>query len=67
MTTPGSTDDPRTALADAHRQLVERDQRIHDLERENVALRTHLESVLATKAWRTAERLRELRSALRRS
>ena len=53
-------------LIDAHEQLLERDQRLHDLERENIALRTHLESVLATRAWRVAERLRSIRSAFRR-
>ena len=61
-------------LAEAHEQLLERDQRINELERENIdlrretnALRTHLESVLATRAWRTAETLRSIRRrALRR-
>ena len=54
------------ALAEAHRQLLERDQRIHDLERENIALRTHLESVLQTRAWRWAERLRSTRARVLR-
>jgi len=51
----------RKELEAAHEQLIERDQRITDLRVENVALRTHLESVLATRAWRTAEQLRTLR------
>jgi hypothetical protein len=51
----------RRELEDAHAQLIERDQRITDLRIENAALRTHLESVLATRAWRTAEQLRALR------
>ncbi len=61
-------------LADAHAQLIDRDQRIHDLSRENVwlrtenvSLRTHLESVLATRAWRAAESFRALRAKLRPS
>ena len=44
----------RQELKAAHEQLIERDQRITDLRIENTALRTHLESVLATRAWRTA-------------
>ncbi len=59
-------------LADAHTQLIDRDQRIQDLSRENVwlrtenvSLRTHLESVLATRAWRAAESFRALRAKLR--
>lgn len=59
-------------LADAHAQLIDRDQRIQDLSRENVwlrtenvSLRTHLESVLATRAWRAAESFRALRAKLR--
>jgi predicted component of type VI protein secretion system len=55
-----------SVLADAHRQLIQRDQRIRDLELENIALRTHLESVLGTRAWRAAERFRRMRSALLR-
>jgi hypothetical protein len=51
----------RKELEAAHEQLIERDQRVTDLRIENAALRTHLESVLATKAWRTAEQLRSLR------
>jgi hypothetical protein len=56
----------RRELEDAHEQLIERDQRITDLRIENAALRTHLESVLATRAWRTAEHLRTLRSRVLR-
>ena len=51
----------RKELEAAHEQLIERDQRITDLRIENAALRTHLESVLTTRAWRTAEQLRALR------
>ncbi len=51
-------------LSEAHKQLIERDQRIADLSRENVALRTHLESVLATRAWRASEHFRHVRSTL---
>ncbi len=61
-------------LADAHAQLIDRDQRIQDLSRENislrtenVSLRTHLEAVLATRAWRAAESFRALRAKLRLS
>jgi hypothetical protein len=55
-------------LADAHAQLIDRDQRITDLAHENAALRTHLESVLRTRAWRMAERFRTARATvLRRS
>jgi hypothetical protein len=55
-------------LADAHAQLLERDQRIADLARENAALRTHLDSVLRTRAWRLAEQFRSVRATvLRRS
>ncbi len=66
-------------LADAHAQLIDRDQRIQDLSRENISLRTenvslrteiaflrtHLEAVLATRAWRAAESFRALRAKLR--
>lgn len=53
-------------LADAHAQLLERDQRVTDLTRENVALRTHLESVLRTRAWRLAEQFRSARATVLR-
>jgi hypothetical protein len=56
----------RKELEAAHEQLIERDQRITDLRIENAALRTHLDSVLATRAWRTAEQLRRLRSRVLR-
>lgn len=56
----------RRELEDAHEQLIERDQRITDLRIENAALSTHLESVLATRAWRTAEHLRTLRRRILR-
>ena len=56
----------RRELEDAHEQLIERDQRITDLRIENAALRTHLDSVLATRVWRTAEQLRRLRSRVLR-
>jgi hypothetical protein len=52
------------ALESAHQQLLERDQRIDDLRRENTALRIHLESVLSTRAWKVAERFRRLRSTV---
>ena len=58
--------DPTRALADAHRQLLERDQRIDELEQENAALREHLTDILASKAWRTAEALRSMRSRILR-
>jgi len=55
-------------LADAHAQLIDRDQRITDLAHENAALRTPLDSVLRTRAWRMAERFRTARATvLRRS
>ena len=60
------SDEFATQLQDAHRQLLERDQMISDLSRENTALRTHLESVLSTRAWRTAERFRRVRKAVLR-
>ncbi len=60
-----TSDGLKRELADAHAQLIDRDQRIHDLSRENVSLRTHLESVLATRAWRAAESFRALRAKLR--
>ena len=53
-------------LADAHAQLLERDQRITDLARENTALRTHLDSVLRTRAWRLAEQFRSARATVLR-
>jgi hypothetical protein len=59
-------DEVTAQLQDAHRQLLERDQMISDLSRENTALRTHLESVLSTRAWRTAERFRRFRKAVLR-
>ena len=52
------------SLKSAHEQLLERDQRIDDLRRENTALRSHLESVLATRAWKMAEKFRTVRSAV---
>ncbi len=60
-----TSDGLKRELADAHAQLIDRDQRIQDLSRENVSLRTHLESVLATRAWRAAESFRALRARLR--
>ncbi len=60
-----TNDGLKRELADAHTQLIDRDQRIHDLSRENISLRTHLESVLATRAWRAAESFRALRAKLR--
>lgn len=56
----------RQELITVHEQLIERDQRITELRIENTTLRTDLESVLATRAWRTAERLRRLRSRVLR-
>ena len=53
-------------LADAHMQLLERDQLISDLARENAALRTHLDSVLRTRAWRLAEQFRSVRATVLR-
>ena len=53
-------------LADAHAQLLERDQRITDLARENTALRTHLDAVLRTRAWRLAEQFRSARATVLR-
>ena len=52
-------------LADAHAQLLARDQRIADLQTENVALRTHLDDVLRTRVWRYATRYRTLRDRVR--
>ena len=49
-------------LADAHAQLLARDQRIADLQSENIALRTHLDDVLRTRVWRYAERYRSARN-----
>ncbi len=67
-----TSDGLKRELVDAHTQLIDRDQRIQDLSRENVwlrtenvSLRTHLESVLATRAWRAAESFRALRAKLR--
>jgi hypothetical protein len=52
-------------LADAHAQLLARDQRIADLQAENVALRTHLDDVLRTRVWRYATRYRTFRDRVR--
>ena len=52
-------------LADAHAQLLARDQRISDLQAENVALRTHLDDVLRTRVWRYATRYRTFRDRVR--
>ena len=69
----GQGSDSADQLTEAHQQLLERDQRINELRyqvvelrRENNELRSHLESILTTKVWRTAERLRALRAAIRR-
>jgi hypothetical protein len=53
-------------LANAHEQLLMRDQRINELECETAALRVHLESVLTTRAWRAAETFRRLRHVVLR-
>ena len=60
MTRPST--DLEKAFADAHEQLVERDQRINDLELENAALREHLDGILATRAWRVATRVHAARA-----
>jgi len=56
----------RQELITVHEQLIERDHRITELRIENTTLRKDLESVLATRAWRTAEQLRRLRSRVLR-
>jgi hypothetical protein len=66
MTSHESANAWERELADAHQQLLERDQRVRHLEFENAALRRHLESVLQTKAWRLAERYRTVRSHVAR-
>jgi hypothetical protein len=60
------TDDFSGRLAEAHRQLLERDQRIDDLMRENIALRARLDAIFATRSWRVARRFRFLRHRLLR-
>jgi hypothetical protein len=58
-------------LGDAHRQMLEREDRIkglehtvRELERELAESQAALQGVLSTRAWRTAERLRTLRHGL---
>jgi hypothetical protein len=58
------TDRLAAGIAAAHQQLLERDLRIRHLEQENMALRTHLESVLRTRARRLAEQFRALRRTI---
>ena len=48
-------------VADAHEQLLQRDQRVADLQAENIALRTHLDDVLRTRVWRYASQYRGIR------
>ena len=53
-----SRSDIERQLEDAHRQLLERDWEIRQLQQEVAHWRRELDAVLATRAWRTAERLR---------
>lgn len=53
-------------LVDAHVQIVDRDQVIHDLTRQNAELRAYVDSILRTKAWKAAEAFRRTRNAVLR-
>ncbi len=55
-------------VVEAHQQVLERDQRVHDLTRQNVELRVYVDAILKTKAWKAAEAFRRTRNViLRRS
>ena len=54
------TEDSSGRLSEVHRQLLERDQRIDDLMRENIALRARLDAILATRSWRAARQVRRI-------
>jgi hypothetical protein len=55
-------------VVEAHQQVLERDQRVHDLTRQNVELRAYVDAILKTKAWKAAEAFRRTRNViLRRS
>lgn len=66
MTDSVQPENAEDALSEAHRQLVDRDQRIRDLELETVALRSNLEAILRSRAWRAAERYRRVRALVLR-
>ena len=57
-------EDLERALVDAHQQLVDRDQVVHDLTRQNAELRAYVDSILATKAWKAAEGFRRTRNLI---
>jgi hypothetical protein len=59
-------EDLERALVDAHQQLVDRDQEVHDLTRQNAELRAYVDSILATKAWKAAEGFRRVKRAVLR-
>jgi hypothetical protein len=53
-------------IIEAHRQVLERDQRVHDLTRQNVELRAYVDAILKTKAWKAAEAFRRTRRVILR-
>jgi hypothetical protein len=53
-------------VVEAHRQVLERDQRVHDLTRQNVELRAYVDAILKTKAWKAAEAFRRTRRVILR-
>lgn len=54
------------AVIEAHQQIVERDQVIHDLTRQNAELRAYVDAILKTKAWKAAEAFRRTRAIVLR-
>ena len=51
-------------LEQAHRQLLERDWEIRQLQREVAYWRLELDAVVRTRAWRAAEQFRHFRRAI---
>ncbi len=51
-------------LVERDQSITWRDQQIIDLQNENIALREAFDAVLATRAWRMAERLRRYRRVI---
>ena len=59
-----SREDMERQLDEAHRQLLERDWEIRQLQREVAYWRHELDTVVHTRAWRAAERFRHIRRAI---
>jgi len=53
-------------IADRDQFIAERDQQIADLKYEITALQQALDSVLRTRAWKTAEKFRRIRNIILR-